>query len=123
MALLLKVAMVVPSKTKLGAEYNHGSKNWITFAPAATDMWTSKVGTRGNVYELYLIQELASKPVSSHLAKAFVRLGLQYYDFQYTGSNNWVGAPVKMSDVNGQMMTTTPLDNAYNAYATFEVKF
>ena len=122
-AIALGLRYDLPSKTKLGAEYNHGSKNWITFAPAATDMWTSKVGTRGNVYELYLIQELASKPVSSHLAKAFVRLGLQYYDFQYTGSNNWVGAPVKMSSVNGNMMATTPLDHAYNAYATFEVKF
>ena len=122
-AIALGVRYDLPSRTKLGFEYNHGSKNWITFAPAATDMWTSKVGTRGNVYELYLIQELNSRPISSHLAKTFVRLGFQYYDFQYTGSNNWVGAPVKISDVNGQMMTTTPLDNAYNAYATFEVKF
>ena len=122
-AIALGVRYDLPSRTKLGLEFNHGSKNWITFAPAATDMWTSKVGTRGNVYELYLIQELNSRPISSHLAKTFVRLGFQYYDFQYTGSNNWVGAPVKISDVNGQMMTTTPLDNAYNAYATFEVKF
>jgi hypothetical protein len=122
-AIALGLRYDLPSKTKLGVEYNHGSKNWITFAPAATDMWTSKVGTRGNVYELYLIQEFNSRPVSSHLAKTFVRLGFQYYDFQYTGSNNWVGAPVKISEVNGQMMTTTPLDHAYNAYATFEVKF
>ncbi|MFZ2971912.1 MAG: DUF3373 domain-containing protein [Ferribacterium limneticum] len=113
----------LPSKTKLGLEYNHGSKNWITFAPAAGDSWTSKVGTRGNVYEVYAIQELNAKPISSYMAKSFFRLGFQYYDFQYTGSNNWVGAPVKISDVNGQMMTTTPLAKAYNAYATFEVKF
>lgn len=113
----------LPSKTKIGLEYNHGSKNWITFAPAAGDSWTSKVGTRGNVYEVYAIQELNAKPISSFMAKSFFRLGFQYYDFQYTGSNNWVGAPVKISDVNGQMMTTTPLSKAYNAYATFEVKF
>lgn len=113
----------LPSKTKLGAEFNHGSKNWITFAPAAGDSWTSKVGTRGNVYEVYAIQEINAKPISSFMAKSFFRLGFQYYDFQYTGSNNWVGAPVKISDVNGQMMTTTPLSKAYNAYATFEVKF
>lgn len=113
----------LPSNTKLGVEYNHGSKNWITFAPAAGDSWTSKVGTRGNVYEVYAIQELNAKPISSFMAKSFFRLGFQYYDFQYTGSNNWVGAPVKISDVNGQMMTTTPLSKAYNAYATFEVKF
>ncbi|MDP1651170.1 MAG: DUF3373 domain-containing protein [Rhodocyclaceae bacterium] len=120
---LLGVRYDLPSKTKLGFEYNYGSKNWITFAPAANDMWTSKFGTRGNVYEAYLIQELDAKPISSHMAKTFFRLGFQYYDFKYTGSNNWVGAPVKISDVNGQMMTTTPLEKAYDAYATVEVKF
>ena len=113
----------LPSNTKLGFEYNHGSKNWITFAPAADDMWTAKVGTRGNVYEAYFIQELDRKPISSFFSKAFFRLGVQYYEFDYTGSNNWVGAPVAIGDVNGQMMTTTPLENATNLYATFEVKF
>ena len=113
----------LPSKTKLGFELNHGSKNWITFAPAADDLWTSKVGTRGNVYDIYLIQELDSKPISSFFSKSFFRIGYQHYDFQYTGSNNWVGAPVRISDVTGQMMTTTPLKKASNLYATLEVKF
>ncbi len=122
-AIALGVRYDLPSKTKLGFEYNHGSKNWITFAPAADDMWTAKVGTRGNVYDVFLIQELDKKPISSFFSSAFFRIGYQYYDFQYTGSNNWVGAPVKISDVNGQMMTTTPLQKAYNLYATFEVKF
>ncbi|ANA39994.1 MULTISPECIES: DUF3373 family protein [Geobacter] len=116
--------------TKLGLEYNHGSKDWITFAPAADDMWTSKVGTRGNVYEGYLIQELKLKPISSYLSKTFFKIGYQYYDFDYTGTNNWVGAPVKMADLtqasimgpaNPQMLT--PLKNAQNLYATFEVHF
>lgn len=114
----------LPSKTKIGLEFNHGSKNWITFAPASGDAWTSKVGTRGNVYEAYLIQELDGKPISSRLAKSFFRIGFQVYDFQYTGSNNWVGAPVKISTIStSNMLTTTPLSKAYNAYATFEVKF
>ena len=80
-------------------EYNYGSKNWITFVPAADDMWTTKLGTRGNVYEAYLIQEINLKPISSYLSKAFFRFGYQYYDFEYTGSNNWVGAPVKIADL------------------------
>ncbi len=113
----------LPTLTKLGFEYNHGSKDWITFAPAADDMWTSKVGTRGNVYEVYGIQELNYKPISSYFSKVFFRLGVQYYDFQYTGSNNWVGAPIPMSAVNGQMMTLTPLKDAYDVYGTFEVHF
>ncbi|HEY5898066.1 MAG TPA: DUF3373 domain-containing protein [Burkholderiales bacterium] len=122
-AIALGMRYDLPSRTKLGLEYNHGSKNWITFAPAADDMWTAKQGTRGNVYEAYVIKELDSAPVSSPFAKAFFRFGFQYYDFQYTGSNNWVGAPVKISEVNGQMMTLTPLRKAYDLYATFEVKF
>jgi hypothetical protein len=112
------------TNTKLGFEYNHGSKNWITFAPAADDMWTAKLGTRGDVYEAYLIQELNLKPISSHLSKVFFRVGYQYYNFDYTGSNNWVGAPVKMADVKStDMMLLTPLKNAQDIYATFEVKF
>jgi hypothetical protein len=122
-AIYLGVRYDLPSKTKIGFEYNYGSKNWITFAPASADMWTSKVGTRGNVYEAYVIQELNALPIASTQAKSFFRLGFQYYDFKYTGSNNWVGAPVKISDVNGQMMTMTPLDKAYDLYGTVEVKF
>ena len=113
----------LPSKTKLGFEFNHGSKNWITFAPAADDMWTSKAGVRGNVYDAYVIQEVGNTPIASMKSKAFFKLGARYYDFKYTGSNNWVGAPVKISDVAGQMMTLTPLSKAYDLYATFEVKF
>lgn len=122
-ALYMGVRYDLPSKTKLGFEYNYGSKNWITFAPSAADMWTSKVGTRGSVYEAYVVQELDAKPIASAGAKSFFRLGFQMYDFKYTGSNNWVGAPVKISDVNGQMMTMTPLSKAYDLYGTVEVKF
>jgi hypothetical protein len=113
----------LPSRTMFGLEYNHGSKDWITFAPAADDMWTSKVGARGDVVEAYMIQELDRQPISSFFSKAYFRLGVQHYKLDYTGSNNWVGAPVAMDSVNGQMMTTTPLESATNIYATFEVKF
>jgi len=114
----------LPSNSKFGFEWNHGSKNWISFAPAADDMWTAKVGTRGNVYEGYWIQELDRQPISSYVSKAFFRVGVQYYKFDYTGSNNWVGAPVAIGDVSAaSMLTTAPLEDATNIYATFEVKF
>ena len=114
----------LPSNTKIGVEYNHGSKNWIPFSPAADDMWTAKVGTRGDVYETYIIQELSLKPISSYFSKAFFKIGYQYYDFEYTGSNNWVGAPQKISDLTGaEMQLLAPLKNAQNIYGTFEVKF
>ena len=114
----------LPSKTKIGFEFNYGSKNWITFAPAAEDMWTSKVGTRGRVYEPYIIQELNLKPVSSYFSKAFFKLGYQYYDFDYTGSNNWVGAPIKISDITAStMLLQTPVKYAHDIYGSFEVHF
>jgi hypothetical protein len=114
----------LPSKTKIGFEYNHGSKNWIPFSPAADDMWTTKVGTRGNVFEPYIIQELDLKPISSYTSKAFFKIGYQYYDFEYTGSNNWVGAPQKISDLTGaELSLMSPVKKAHDIYATFEVKF
>lgn len=114
----------LPSRTKLGFEYNYGSKYWITFAPAADDMWTSKVGTRGQVFEPYVIQELDLKPISSFFAKTFFKLGYQYYDFHYTGSNNWVGEPKKISDIKStDLMMMAPVKEAHNIYGTFEVHF
>ncbi len=115
----------LPTHTKLGFEFNHGSKNWITFAPAEDDMWTTKVGTRGNVYEGYVIQELPFKPISSYFSKVFFRVGYQHYDFEYTGSNSWLGGPVQMSQLYNPMnaQLTAPLSSADDVYATFEVHF
>jgi len=122
-AIYLGARYDLPSKTKLGFEYNHGSKNWISFVPAGDDIWTSKLGTRGNVYEAYLIQEFPGLPIASFNAKTFVRIGYQYYDFDYTGSNNWVGGPVAISDVSSNPQMLTPMENAKDLYATLEVKF
>jgi hypothetical protein len=117
--------------TKIGLEYNHGSKNWIAFTPASDDMLASKMGTRGSVYEIYAIQELKQKAISKY-GKAYFRLGFQYYDFQYTGSNNWLGAPKKISDLTSTPASMNdflgtqmypPLKSAQNVYFTFDVEF
>ena len=115
----------LPSRTKLGFEFNHGSKNWIPFSPAADDMWTAKVGTRGNVYEGYVIQELDLKPISSYFSTTFFKVGYQLYNFDYTNSNNWVGAPVKIDGLATYqgMLLQAPVKRAQDIYATFEVKF
>ena len=110
--------------TMIGAEYNHGSKNWITFAPAADDMWTSKLGTRGNVYEGYVIQEIKKRLISKN-GLAFFRLGYQYYTFNYTGSNSWLGSSVSMDDLNNPMNAQlfAPVRHAQDIYLTFDVRF
>jgi Protein of unknown function (DUF3373) len=112
--------------TKIGLEYNQGSKYWIGMVPAADDVWTSKLGTRGRVYEVYIIQELKNRPLMKK-AKAFWKVGYQIYDFKYTGSNNWMGAPIKISDLdqtnaaNAQFLA--PIKKATDLYMTFEVLF
>lgn len=114
-----------PTRTKVGVEYNHGSKNWVGMTPASDDMWTSKLATRGDVYEVYLIQELDNKALASYNARAFFRIGYQYYSFDYTGSGNWVGEPKKIDDLDNPMLQQmfTPLETAQNIYGTFEVRF
>ena len=117
---------IASTGTKVGVEYNHGSKNWISMVPAEDDIWTSKLGTRGDVYEVYIIQSLNRKAIAKK-GEAFIRLGYQRYNFDYTGSNNWVGAPVKISDLN----TTNPLnaqffapvEKAQDLFLTFDVRF
>lgn len=113
------------TKTKFGAEFNHGSKNWITFVPAGDDIWTSKLGTRGQVYELYAIQDLGRAPISRD-GRVLMRIGWQYYDFTYTGSNSWVGGPTSIKDLQAtpmQAQMMPPVRNAYDIYTTFEVRF
>jgi hypothetical protein len=113
-------------RTKVGLEYNQGSKNWISMIPDGDDIWTSKLGTRGQVVEVYLIQELNRKPISKK-GKAFIRVGYQYYKFDYTGSNNWVGAPAKISDLSTAPSALAqglpPIETAKDIYATFDVQF
>lgn len=112
------------SRTKIGFEYNHGSENWITFTPAADDMWTAKLGVRGDVYETYIIKELALKPISSYTSKAFFKFGYQYYSFDYTGSNSWLGAPIDIDSLGSMVpQLTAPMKSAQDFYATFEVHF
>ena len=47
-------------KTKLGFEFNHGSKYWFNFAQAQDDIIAPKTSTRGNVYEAYLTHRYQS---------------------------------------------------------------
>lgn len=109
--------------TKLGAEFNHGSENWISFVPAGDDMWTSKLGTRGNVYEVYALQDLGRAPIARD-GRVLFRLGWQYYDFQYTGSNSWIGGAHSIKDLTAaQAQFMAPLKSAYDLYTSFEVRF
>lgn len=78
-------------KTKLGFEYNHGSKYWFNFAQAEDDIIAPKTNTRGNVFETY---------VTHRLNKRFIfKADLIRYQYDYSGSGWHLGAPKNLDSV------------------------
>ncbi len=110
---------------KLGAEYNYGSQYWIAFTPGHDDVYQSKLATRGNAYELYLIYDLPTGEAISKYAKTFIRLGWQYYDYDYSGGFDWNMKPYDLDDDKAQLMMLgqNPIESANQFYLTFEAYF
>ncbi|NTV12438.1 MAG: DUF3373 domain-containing protein [Desulfobulbaceae bacterium] len=111
---------------KLGAEYNWGSEYWISFTPGHDDLYASKLATRGNVYELYTVYDIPAGAAISKFSKAFIRLGYQHYDYKYTGSGFWLGAPQKIDDLANDPLAAqfyVPVDKMDQVYMTMEAWF
>jgi TolA-binding protein len=72
-------------RTKVGFEYNYGSKYWFNFAQSQDDIISPKTSTRGNVYETYLTHR-----ISDHF---IFKASFIDYNFNYSGSGWHVGAP------------------------------
>jgi len=113
-------------RLKLGLEYNYGSENWISMTPAHDDMYNSKLAARGHVAELYMLYDLPTGEALSKYAKAFMRLGYQYYKYDYTGSGTWLGGPVDIDDLATDPLTAQfypAVDDQQQVYLTLEVFF
>ncbi len=110
---------------KLGAEYNYGSQYWIAFTPGNDDLYLSKLATRGNTYEVYLIYDLPTGEAISQYAKTFIRLGYQYYDYNYSGVSDYNSKPYDLDDEQAalQMLGINPVESAHQVYLTFEAYF
>ena len=110
---------------KLGAEYNYGSQYWIAFTPGHDDLYMSKLATRGNAYELYMIYDLPTGEAISKYAKTFLRLGWQYYDYNYSGGFDWNMKPYDLDDEKNQLQALgqNPVESANQVYLTFEAYF
>jgi hypothetical protein len=72
-------------RTKIGFEFNHGTKYWFNFAQADDDIIAPKTDTRGNVYETYLTHRIYDRFI--------LKLGYIRYNYDYSGSGWHVGAP------------------------------
>lgn len=101
---------------RFGLEYNYGSKYWFNFTGAEDSLIGSKLATRGHVFEAYYHQ-----PVYGD--NFFVTIGAQHYNYEYTGSGNPLGAPVKISDLTALDALNPVLDEVWNFYLSTTLRF
>jgi hypothetical protein len=110
------VVFPMPLAARLGLEFNYGSKYWLNMTGAEDSLVASKMAARGKVYEAYYIQPIVKK-------NFFVKLGGQYYDYDYTGSGNPLGEPVKIDDLTAFDAMFPVIDNVWNLYASSTLRF
>ena len=106
----------MPLDARLGFEYNYGSKYWFNFTGAEDSLVGSKLATRGQVYEAYYIQPIFGP-------KFFVQLGGQFYDYEYTGSGNPLGAPVKIDELTSFDALFPVVDKVWNVYLSATLRY
>lgn len=106
----------MPFDARWGIEYNYGSKYWFNFTGAEDSLIASKLATRGQVWETYYIQ-----PVFQD--NFFLKLGGQYYDYEYTGSGNPLGKPVKISDATALDTLFPVVDKVWNLYLSATLRY
>lgn len=110
------VLFPMPLDARWGFEYNWGSQYWFNFTGAEDSITGSKLATRGSVYETYYLQPIISN-------NFFLKLGVKYYDYDYTGSGNPLGAPVKISDIDSLDAIFPVLDKVWNTSASITMRF
>ncbi len=106
----------MPFDARLGVEYNWGSQYWFNFTGAEDSLVGSKLATRGQVLESYWHQPIVED-------KFFVTLGGRYYDYEYSGSGNPLGAPVKIDDLRYSDTFNAVVDDVWDAYLSATLRF
>ena len=101
---------------RLGFEYNWGSKYWFNFTGAEDSLIGSKLATRGNVFEGYYHQPIYDQ-------NFFFTLGGRIYNYEYTGSGNPLGKPVKISEVTALDALFPVADEVWDAYLSFTFRY
>jgi hypothetical protein len=105
-----------PFDGKLGLEYNWGSKYWFNFTGAEDSLVGSKLAVRGSVYEAYYHQPIFKD-------NFFVTFGTRFYDYEYTGSGNPLGKPVKISDITALDALFPVVDEVWDGYVSVTFRY
>jgi hypothetical protein len=95
-------------RTKVGFEFNHGSKYWFNFAQAEDDIFMPKTATRGEAYETYVTHR-----INDHF---IFRASYQRLNFRWSGSGWNVGAPQSLD--TGTPLLGFPTYNVANMFVT-----
>ncbi|MCF8056903.1 MAG: DUF3373 family protein [Desulfocapsa sp.] len=106
----------LPWEGTIGVEYNWGSQYWIGFTGGEDNPAGSKLATRGSVYELFYNHPMLDK-------KLTLSLGAQYYDYDYTGSGNPLGEPVKISEMSALDAFMPVTESMWNYYANLTYRW
>jgi hypothetical protein len=79
-------------RTKVGFEFNHGTKYWFNFAQAADDIIAPKTNTRGQVYEAYFTHRISQRFI--------FKADVMKYVYDYSGSGWHLGDPKSLNTVS-----------------------
>jgi hypothetical protein len=80
------------NRTKVGFEFNHGTKYWFNFAQAQDDIIAPKTNTRGQVYEAYFTHRITPRFIFKADAIKYV--------YDYSGSGWHLGDPKSLNTVS-----------------------
>ena len=101
------------NQSKIGAEYNQGSKYWVSATQGSFDL-INKLATRGKAYELYYIY-----PINRY---SFLKLGGTYVDYDYTGSGWYLGKPKHFNELSKDEAKYS-IESIKNIYLQFGIKY
>ena len=96
---------------KIGMEFNHGSRNWVSLTQGAFDIY-NKLATRGNAFEGYIM----------YVLNRYTNIRLGYVDihYDYTRSGWFVGRSVDVSEASAP---ETELERLRSIYLKMSVHY
>ena len=107
---------ISPDDSRIGFEWNKGSKYWRSMTYGEDTYAGSKIATRGQAWEVYRNQNL-TKALSFGVSYV-------YMEYDYTGSNSFFGAegtPMTMAEAQSQRQN--PVESAQDIRAYMRYKF
>lgn len=107
---------ISPDDSRIGIEWNKGSKYWRSMTYAEDTYAGSKIAARGSAWEVYRNQQL-TKALSWGLSYVYI-------DYDYTGSNSFFGAEgTPMTIAQAVAAGQNPVESAQDIRTYLRYKF